>query len=132
MQQRLLVAQLESELARACAASGAHHLASRYDESARGSYERIAATLPEALSRVFRDRVLGRVESSYPQAGAVRDDAAVADWKRLVEINRRLNSADTPDEVLRETIDTAVATMTGRFLDRLEELLPNRRPGSTA
>ena len=32
----------------------------------------------------------------------------------------------------RKPIDAAVATMTGRFLDRLEELLPNGKAGSTA
>ncbi len=111
---RLLQAEVADALAAAADGLGSPHLARSHRDRALALWERLAATLPETFRQSFREQ---RIASHQPTAlavttGPIAPPAATgptaADWKRLVLLNRRLNSALTTVEVLREALDAAL------------------------
>ena len=101
---RLLQAEIAEALATAADALGVAHLARAHRERALLLWERLAATLPETFRRPFREQRIRVAPASDPPAAG----PSAADWKRLVLVNRRLNSAMTTTEVLREALDAAL------------------------
>ncbi len=106
---RLLQAEIAEELAAAAEALGSPHLARTHRERALVLWERLAATLPETFRAAFREQRIRPAPAApggpEPAAG---DRPSAADWKRLVLVNRRLNSAMTTALVLREALDAAL------------------------
>jgi transcriptional regulator with GAF, ATPase, and Fis domain/serine/threonine protein kinase/Tfp pilus assembly protein PilF len=90
-------------------AQAAPHLAETHLSSARTLWERAAASLPAAERAAFWThprRVRARPEEPSPTA----PPRALADsrMRRLLDINKRLNSSLRMDDVLRETMDAAI------------------------
>ncbi|HEU5059725.1 MAG TPA: GAF domain-containing protein, partial [Kofleriaceae bacterium] len=102
---RLLQAEIADGLASAADALGSPHLARAHRERALVLWERLAASLPDTFRAAFRER---RVPAAAAAPPAAQGGASAADWKRLVLVNRRLNSAMTTVEVLREALDAAL------------------------
>ncbi|MEY4548263.1 MAG: hypothetical protein RL685_4458 [Pseudomonadota bacterium] len=113
-EQLLLAARLKTELcfvAEACSAPGLPELF----ESARNTWDRLAAQLPEQLRQVFwadprRAGLLRFTRAlSLPQAGAGEDTAedAVA-LRRLLSLSRRINSSLSLERVLEYAVEAAV------------------------
>jgi len=92
----LLSAKISGALADVCDAAGATALAERHRARAREAWERLTLGLPEAV------RLLRVAPKPSP-----RGDADL-DARRLLAIYRRLTSAETPRDILRETLDAAI------------------------
>ncbi|MBX3206663.1 MAG: sigma 54-interacting transcriptional regulator [Labilithrix sp.] len=109
--QRGLVADLEAKTAEAFAAAGRDFLSERHAARAREIWERTLASLPEELHDAFRRHPSrAKVFAPAPQAAAPERAAPAAiDVRRILEINRRLNSATTTSAVLEEALDAAIS-----------------------
>ncbi len=133
---RLLDVQLESELGRVRRLEGAHDLAAAHDERARRLWDRMAIGLPSTLRDVFwghpRRR---RADVTQSFEGIARDPGAeVQTLRKLLSVNRRLNSALTAPRVLDATIDAAIE-LTGAergFLLLCDSERPNQGPARIA
>lgn len=111
--QRSLLADLETRLSDAYRAAGSAFLADRHRARARALWEKTLAGLPEEHHAAFRkhpsrERVF--VEETPRPARRVE---ASLDLKRLLEINRRLNSAADTTAILEETMDAAISLTSG-------------------
>jgi transcriptional regulator with GAF, ATPase, and Fis domain/tetratricopeptide (TPR) repeat protein len=124
LSQRPLAARLFSTIADAYAALSAPTVESANRARAKELWERILAGLPEALHEAFRrhparaalfrvapeersDHALADGAKVEPPRGAGRSIENVL-LRRLIEINRRLNSQETAREVLETTMDAAI------------------------
>ncbi len=111
--QRGLTAELEARMAEAFAAAGSTFLAERHGARAREIWEKMLAALPNELHDAFRRHpvraktfaIVPSVAAPPPSQGA---NGAPIDLRRILEINRRLNSATTTNAVLEETMDAAI------------------------
>jgi len=109
--QRGLTAELEARMSEAFAAAGSTFLAERHGGRARELWEKTLAALPPELHDAFR-RHPARAKTFAPVARAATPAARVEaplDLRRVLEINRRLNSAMTTNAVLEETMDAAIS-----------------------
>ena len=103
---RLLQAEIAEALAATADALGSPNLARAHRERALIVWERLAATLPDTFRAPFREQ---RIPAPAPAAAPpAADGPSAADWKRLVLVNRRLNSAMTTALVLQEALDAAL------------------------
>lgn len=109
--QRGLSAELEARTAEAFAAAGSTFLAERHGARARELWEKTLAALPPELHDAFRRhpaRAKTFALAATTAARAASGDGAI-DLRRILEINRRLNSAMTTSAVLEETMDAAIS-----------------------
>ncbi len=107
--QRGLVAELSLWSAEAHADAGSSFLEARDKNRARELCERMLATLPVDLQAPFRRHPMRRVLFTESRdAAPTPETASPFDPRRILEINRRLNSAVTTDAVLEETMDVAI------------------------
>ncbi|AKV00003.1 two component, sigma54 specific, transcriptional regulator, Fis family [Labilithrix luteola] len=103
-----LIADVEARLADAYAAVGSSFLAARHLARARELWEKVAASLPPELHEAFR-RHPSRANAFAPEPTRAPAEASSSiDVRRILEINRRLNSASSTNAVLEETLDAAV------------------------
>ncbi|RLB51565.1 MAG: hypothetical protein DRJ42_16600 [Deltaproteobacteria bacterium] len=139
---RILRARLHGLLAAAFERTGAPKLALRHADRAQEIAERVVATLPPEHRGGFLRRVQvphRALPPALPAGPGPHAEAAEAPalaqqnerLMRLLDINRRLNSARTTKDVLREAMDAAVA------LSRAERgflivSAPNRRKSRRA
>lgn len=109
--QRGLVAELEAKTAEAFAAAGSDFLSERHAARAREIWERTLASLPEELHDAFRRHpTRAKVFApARPESAPARVVEAAIDVRRILEINRRLNSAMTTNAVLEEAMDAAIS-----------------------
>ncbi|MBX3199224.1 MAG: sigma 54-interacting transcriptional regulator [Labilithrix sp.] len=109
--QRGLVADLEAKTAEAFAAADRDFLSERHAARAREIWERTLASLPDELHDAFRRHPSrAKVFAPAPRASAPeRVVEAAIDVRRILEINRRLNSATTTNAVLEEAMDAAIS-----------------------
>jgi serine/threonine-protein kinase PknK len=105
--QRALVAELEARMAAAFLASGSAFLAERHSARARELWEKTLASLPPELHDAFRRHPL-RARTFAP-ASPMSAAVDVLDTRRILEINRRLNSASSTAAVLEEAMDAAIS-----------------------
>lgn len=105
--QRQLVAEIDGVLSETAEAHGAHSLALQYREKARASWERVAAGLPASLlSRFWQHPLRAGMKPSAPvEAALTWGDTRV---RRLLEINKKLTSAHSVQEVVEWTMDAAI------------------------
>ncbi|MFO0568337.1 MAG: sigma 54-interacting transcriptional regulator [Polyangiaceae bacterium] len=96
----LLGSKLSVLAARAARAQGSPALAERHQRRACELWERLTVGLPEPVRRLA---------APEPPLGAPpsREDLD-PDFRRVLSIYRRLSTAETPHEVLRETLDAAI------------------------
>jgi len=106
--QRALLADVEARLADAFEAAGSGFLADRHRARARELWEKMLATLPPELHDAFR-RHPRRARTFAPPVQSTESAAPPVDVRRILEINRRLNSASSTAEVLEETMDAAIS-----------------------
>ena len=99
-------AEVESMLAEAARTRGGPALARRHETSSREIWERIAATLPDALRDAFWRHP--RRQNAGPRDEGERHRAPSDTLLKLLEINRRLSSSLKMDDVLRHAMDAAV------------------------
>lgn len=104
--QLAMLAEAESLLAQAWEAAGASTLAQRARESARESWERVAASLPRGLRATFWAH--GSRSRIAPQTRGASVEGRTSKLERLLGVNRKLNSSVTTQEVLAVTIDSAI------------------------
>jgi transcriptional regulator with GAF, ATPase, and Fis domain len=105
--QQTLEAEVASALAVAWGHDGADALAQRYRAAAREALERIAASLPSHQRAAFWAHPSRRDVSNAARPS--RDDPPLVDkLRRLLDINKKLNSSLTANEVLSRTMDAAV------------------------
>ncbi len=106
--QRGLLADLEAGMADAYAAIGSTFLAERHNGRARELWERALAMLPSDLREDFR-RHPRRARTFAQQSAPTPTVETPLEIRRILEINRRLNSATTTHAVLEETMDAAIS-----------------------
>jgi transcriptional regulator with GAF, ATPase, and Fis domain/predicted Zn-dependent protease len=101
-----LQAEVEANLAEAYGRQGAHSLADASRTTARQLWERIAASLPEALRDAFwgHPRRVGLGRQAAPESR----HRFGADLRRFLEVNRRINSTLTVEAVLEYAMDAAI------------------------
>jgi len=90
-------------------AQAAPHLAETHLSAARALWERAATSLPAAERAAFWThprRIRARPEEPSPTAPP--RDLADSRMRRLLDINKRLNSSLRMEDVLRETMDAAI------------------------
>ncbi|MGE3670481.1 MAG: sigma 54-interacting transcriptional regulator, partial [Polyangiaceae bacterium] len=104
--QLAMLAEAESLLAQAWEAAGASTLAQRARESARESWERVAASLPRGLRSTFWGH--GSRSKIAPQTRHASVEGRTSKLERLLAVNRKLNSSVTTQEVLAVAIDSAI------------------------
>ncbi|MCA9633894.1 MAG: sigma 54-interacting transcriptional regulator, partial [Myxococcales bacterium] len=104
--QLAMLAEAESLLAQAWEAAGASTLAQRARESARESWERVAASLPRGLRATFWGH--GSRSRIAPQTRGASVEGRTSKLERLLAVNRKLNSSVTTQEVLAVAIDSAI------------------------
>ncbi len=104
--QLAMLAEAESLLAQAWEAAGASTLAQRARESARESWERVAASLPRGLRSTFWAH--GSRSRISPQTRGASVEGRTSKLERLLAVNRKLNSSVTTQEVLAVAIDSAI------------------------
>ncbi|MCA9647503.1 MAG: sigma 54-interacting transcriptional regulator, partial [Myxococcales bacterium] len=104
--QLAMLAEAESLLAQAWEAAGASTLAQRARESARESWERVAASLPRGLRSTFWGH--GSRSRIAPQTRHASVEGRASKLERLLAVNRKLNSSVTTQEVLAVAIDSAI------------------------
>ncbi len=102
-------AEAHLHLSTLASAQAAPHLAETHRSAARALWERAATALPAAQRASFwahPRRVRARPEEPPPTA----PPRGLADsrMRRLLDINKRLNSSLRTDDVLRETMDAAI------------------------
>jgi len=110
--QRGLLAELEARAAEAARAAGSIFLAERHSARARELWEKALSTLPPELHDAFRRhpaRASTFADARSPPAAAVPPGEGIVDLRRVLEINRRLNSASSTAAVLEETMDAAIS-----------------------
>jgi serine/threonine-protein kinase PknK len=103
-------ALMQDELALAARQLGEPELAAKHDERTRRLWDRIAIGLPAALSSVFwrHPRRARLAQSSRVFAPAARGSADSEAYRRLLALNRRLNSSLSVDRVLEYAVQAAV------------------------
>lgn len=103
-----LEAEAHGLLARVYEVQAARQLAHDHRQEARRLWERIAVGLPESLRPQFWDHPLrASLRPPNPQPES-RPHRSQHDLVRILEINRRLNSSLSVDEVLACTLDAAI------------------------
>jgi len=107
--ERALEAEVEQELSRATERRGTTFLAARHRTRAQEAWERIQASLPPELHDVFwahplRAR-LSEARAPAPATAASEDSKRL---RRLLSINRKLNSTLDVKQVLEWTMDAAI------------------------
>jgi transcriptional regulator with GAF, ATPase, and Fis domain/tetratricopeptide (TPR) repeat protein len=103
-------AVLQDELALAARELGDPELAAKHEERTRRLWDRIAVGLPSALSAVFwrhprRARLTQLSRVFAPAAGGKANTEA---YRRLLSLNRRLNSSLSVERVLEYAVQAAV------------------------
>ncbi|HEY3666683.1 MAG TPA: sigma 54-interacting transcriptional regulator, partial [Polyangiaceae bacterium] len=101
---------LQDELALATRKLGELELATKHEERARRLWDRIAVGLPSALSSVFwrHPRRARLAQSSRVFAPAAEGTAHAEAYRRLLSLNRRLNSSLSVERVLEYAVQAAV------------------------
>ena len=105
--ERPLQAEVTRELAITADALDAPELASEHRKRERALRQRLVTGLSQELRAVY----LAHYDDQTTGAASASLDPAVTgsrDWRRLLAINRRLAAAAGVDDLLRETMDTAI------------------------
>lgn len=103
---RALRPQIELHLAEACEEQAAPELAASHRRSARRDLERIAASLPEHLRQPFWQHPQRR--ASMVQPTPEHHHSAPTELHRFLELNKRINSTLSIDQVLECALDSAI------------------------
>jgi transcriptional regulator with GAF, ATPase, and Fis domain/tetratricopeptide (TPR) repeat protein len=104
---RRIEAEVVATLARVFETQGARELARSHRRRARELWERMAASLPEALREPFWLHP-ERAHLTEPADDEVGPRAGLGTLKRFFEITARLNSSLAVDRVLEQALDAAI------------------------